>query len=80
MERSRILEKLKEILALTIPNEEMIDYNESLSLVDDLGLNSVGILYIVIGIEEVFSITFEGISFNDFNTIGDVIDYIEERI
>jgi acyl carrier protein len=49
-------------------------------LVGDLGLNSVGILYLVIGIEEFFSISFTGVSFGDFNTVGDVINYIEKKI
>lgn len=53
--------------------------NDNTSLTDDLGLNSVGILYIVIGIEELFSISFENLSFSDFKSVGDVIDFIEKK-
>jgi acyl carrier protein len=54
--------------------------DEASSLVTDLGLNSVGILYIVIAIEEEFSIEFENVGFSDFKTVGDVVDYIEEKV
>ena len=33
-------------------------------------------LYTVIGIEEMFGIRFENVGFDDFRTVGDVIDYI----
>ena len=52
---------------------------EDAVLTDDLGLNSVGVLYIVIAIEELFGIEFESVGFSDFKTLGDVMDYIEEK-
>ena len=53
---------------------------ESTRLVDDIGLSSVGVLYIVIAIEEFFAIRFDDVGFADFCTIGDVIDYIEKKV
>lgn len=82
MERTEIIEKLKEILQMALgANAEKILENctESSNLVTDLGLNSVGILYVVIGIEEIFSIKFEDVSFGDFKTVGDVLDYVEKK-
>lgn len=82
MERSEIREKLKEILVMAMgaKAQEMLEnFTDASNLVKDLGLNSVGILYIVIGIEELFSITFNDVSFGDFQTVGDVIDYIERK-
>lgn len=82
MERSNILAKLKEILTMAMGgnSKEVIENcNDSTNLTTDLGLNSVGILYIVIGIEELFSITFDNVSFGDFKTVGDVLDYIEQK-
>ena len=46
----------------------------------DLGLNSVGLLYIVIAIEESFGVDLADADFSDFNTVKDVIDYITVRI
>ncbi len=54
--------------------------SESSRLVDDIGLSSVGVLYIVIAIEEFFDIRFDDVGFADFKTIGDVIDYIERKV
>lgn len=54
--------------------------NEDSLLVEDIGLSSVGILYIAVGIEEFFNVRFEGVGFSDFKTIKDVIDFIEKKI
>lgn len=58
---------------------DLSDMNEDSHLVNDLGLNSVGVLYIVIAIEEFFGVEFENVGFGDFATIGDVVDYIEHK-
>ncbi len=83
MERSVIKEKLKDTLVMALgQNAESVlsNCNEDSNLVTDLGLNSVGILYVVIGVEEMFSITFDDVSFGEFQTVGDVIDYIENKL
>ena len=80
MNRQEITEKLKEILVLALGNTVDIDKcTEDSNLTTDLGLNSVGILYVVIAIEEFFGIRFGDVSFGDFQTVADVIDYIEEQ-
>ena len=82
MSRNDIFDKLKEVIQMVIPasdfNAEAI--REDASLVDDLGLSSVGVLYVVIAIEEFFGMRFDDVGFADFQTIGDVIDYIEAKI
>ena len=83
MERSEISAKLTEILVMALGADAeriLANCNENSELVNDLGLNSVGILYLVIGMEEFFSISFTGVSFGDFRTVGDVIDYIEKKV
>jgi len=82
MTRSEITEKLKEVIDLTMGEGE-VDLSactEESSLTDDLGLNSVGILYVVVAIEEFFGIMFDDVGFGDFKTVGSVIDYIERKI
>lgn len=56
------------------------DFSDSLNLSTDIGLSSVGVLYVVIAIEEFFSIRFDNVGFADFKTVGDVVDYIEAKI
>ena len=53
---------------------------EETELVEGLGLNSVGILYLVISIEETFQIRFENAGIADFRTVGDVITYIQKKL
>ena len=69
-------------MKMAMPNIEIDEENlsEQSSLVSDVGLTSVGILYIVIAIEEFFSIRFDNVGFGDFKTVGDVVNYIEKKI
>ena len=70
LSRTEIKEKLKGIMEYAIRDNsvDLDSLDEASSLVTDLGLNSVGILYIVIAIEEEFSIEFENVGFSDFKT------------
>ena len=81
MNRKQIFDKLKEILSFSFSDSsEILDKcNESSNLITDLGLNSVGMLFMVISIEEAFSVSFENVNFSSFVTVKDVIDYIDER-
>lgn len=76
--RSEIVQKLTEIVEMAL-GEIAIAADESSDLTTDLGLNSVGLLYVVIAIEEFFGIRFDEVSFGDFRTVGDVVDYIEKK-
>ncbi len=82
MTRIEITEKLRDILKMAMgDNAEAIENcTENSNLMTDLGLSSVGVLYVVIAIEEYFNIRFENIGFGDFKTVGDVITYIESKI
>lgn len=81
MSRNEIAEKLKDIMALALGSKvDLSKCTEESNLTTDLGLNSVGILYVVIAIEEFFGISFGDVSFGDFQCVGDVINYIEEQI
>ena len=81
MDRKEIFDKLREILSFSFSDSSEILENcsESSNLITDLGLNSVGMLFMVISIEETFSIRFENVNLADFVTVKDVIDYIEEK-
>ncbi len=80
MNRQEIIEKLKEIAELTVQDPSILDHmSEASDLQTDLGLSSVGMLYIVIAIEEMFNVRMDDVSFGDFRTVGDVADYIEKN-
>lgn len=78
MSREEIYEKLKELIKLAnTSNPEQIDKcSEESDLRTDLGLTSIGVLYLAISIEETFDIRFSDTAFDDFTKVKDVIDYI----
>ncbi len=81
MNRQEIIEKLKEIAELTVQDPAVLEaMTEASDLNTDLGLSSVGILYIAIAIEEMFNIRMDDVSFGDFKTVGDVANYIERKL
>ncbi len=81
MNRQEIFEKLKEIAELTVQDPSILaSMCEDSDLAADLGLSSVGMLYIVIAIEEMFNIRMDDVSFGDFRTVRDVMDYIEQKL
>ena len=79
MDREEIFSGLREILKTIEGHDDaVIDAaTESSSLKNELGLNSIGMLYIMITIEEKLDVSFENTNANDFQTVGDVIDFIE---
>lgn len=78
MDRKQIFDKLREILAFSFGDSpEILDRcTEDSNLVTDLGLNSVGMLFMVISIEEAFGVRFQNVNLGSFVTVRDVIDYI----
>ncbi len=81
MTRTEIFAKLKELIKLAnTSSPELLDScKEESNLRGDLGLTSIGVLYLAISIEQTFDIEFGDTSFDDFNTVKDVIDYIEQN-
>ena len=81
LSRDEIVSKLKTILInadeKSAAMADKIDVNSSLA--NDLGLTSIGMLYLVIVIENTFSIQFENVGIEDFKTFGDMVDYIESK-
>ena len=82
MSSSEIKEKLIDVMKMAVPSGsvDLESLTEQSRLVDDVGLSSVGVLYIVIAIEEFFDIRFDDVGFADFKTVGDVVDYIERKV
>lgn len=81
MTRAEIFTQLKELLkyANTSADEAIDNCTEESNLRGDLGLTSIGTLYLAISIEQTFGFQFEDVSFDTFSTVKDVIDYIENK-
>ena len=82
MDRSEILAKLSDIFKMVMGDQaaDLTACDENSNLVDDLGLNSVGVLYLVIAIEEFFNIRFDDVGTSDLKTVGQVVAYIENKV
>ncbi len=83
LSKEEIIVKLKDILLVADGgNADKIGAaDENTRLSEDLGLNSVNMLYLVIAIEEVFNIRFDDDTGVDtFKTVGDVTDYIGGKL
>ncbi len=66
----------------TISEVCMIDkdlINESSALVSDLGLNSFEMINLIIAFEEKLGIEIDDDELPEFETVGDVVAYLEER-
>ena len=81
MTKEEILAKLKDIFKLVVHNGVEIDnLDPSANIMLDLGVNSVALIYLVLAIEKSFNIEMRDVTYNSFKTVGEVVDYIYERV
>lgn len=72
-----MLERLKEILAVVVPDVDMATVNESTTLIEDLGFDSLAIMMMSMEIEDAFGFKFT--EFVKFETVGDVCRYLTDK-
>ena len=73
-----MLDKLKEILKKVLPNADTSNITAETNLVEDLGFDSLAIMMMSMEIEDEFNFRFT--EFVKFETVGDVIDYLESMV
>ncbi|MBO5338717.1 MAG: acyl carrier protein [Clostridia bacterium] len=73
-----MLEKLKEILKKVLPNADVSNVTKETKLIEDLGFDSLAIMMMSMEVEDAFNFRFT--EFVKFETVGDVINYLESRI
>ena len=73
-----MLEKLKEILAVVLPDTDMAAVNENTTLREDLGFDSLAMMMMSMELEEAFGFKFT--EFVKFETVGDVCSYLDSRV
>lgn len=78
MKKEEILEKLKEIIVdqLGVNSD---DVTMEATFVDDLSADSLDIVELVMNIEETFEIEIPDSAAEKIVTVGDVVDYIQEK-
>ncbi|MDO5321107.1 MAG: acyl carrier protein [Bacteroidia bacterium] len=75
MTREEILGNLKDIVLTIKPRLELSSISMESSLVKDLGIDSLSMLLVSLATENKFGFQFSPQA--KFNTIGDVVDYID---
>ena len=76
----KIKEKIRSIIALEILEEgNTIVIEDSMSIIDDIGLDSIQILQLIATLEREFEITFSGedLDLNNFESINTIAEVIE---
>ena len=73
-----IFEAVKEIIADVLSLEADSITMES-NLIDDLGADSLDAVQIVMAAEDRFEITVEDEDIEKMTTVGDIVDYIQEK-
>ena len=80
MNELEILEELKKIFVLVVNRgAEVNKMAMDSKIVNDLGVSSVGMIYLMVAIEEQFGIDMSDVTFNTFETVGDVVNYIKNK-
>lgn len=69
------LERLKAIVKTIKPNVEIESVTLETRLQQDLNIDSLSMILLALAIEKEFKFHFEAV--NSFNTVGDVVKYIE---
>ena len=75
--RERMQKVLEEVFADDIDSASVTD---DAKLKDDLGMNSVAMLYMALGLESEFGIKFQNTDFASLVTVGDVVKCIEGKL
>ena len=77
-EKTKMLDKLKEILSKVAIEVDMSTVTEETRLIEDLEFDSLAIMMMSMEIEDAFGFKFT--EFVKFETVGDVCEYLEERV
>ena len=73
-------ERLLEVCAAVFEGEIYVDsITPESNLHDDININSIGLLYMAMAIEEEFGVKFSNDDFVNIETISDVIAIIEQK-
>ncbi len=76
MTQDEILAGLKDVLSKIKPNMDTTNVNADTRLMEDLGIDSLSMILMSISIEQKFGFQFSTQS--PFQTVGEVVEYIEK--
>ena len=78
MAKEEIFDKLKELVVDQLGVEED-EVTMEVSMQDDLGADSLDLVDLVMSVEEEFGVKVADEDLENIKTVGDIVNYIEER-
>ena len=77
MSEKEVFDKLINIFNIVINRSvDVSKINIDSKIVEELGVNSIGLIYLAVAVEEEFDVDMSNASLESFKTIKDVINYI----
>lgn len=74
------LKRLKVVFKNVVSEDtDVSEITEQTGLFTDLGMNSIAMLYMALAVEDEFGISFTNEDFTSFQTVGDVLKFIENK-
>ena len=79
MNEKEIFDRLLKVFSIVVNrNVDSNLINVDSKIVEDLGVNSIGLVYLAVAVEEEFDVDMSDASLESFKTVQDVINYIKE--
>lgn len=76
-----IFERLIKVFHAVFENDvDVSNITEASALREDVGINSIGMLYMAMAVEEEFNVKFQNEDFAQIKTVGDVITCIQGKL
>lgn len=76
-----IFERLIKVFHAVFENDvDVSNITETSALREDVGINSIGMLYMAMAVEEEFNVKFQNEDFAQIKTVGDVIACIQGKL
>ncbi|MDF2566646.1 MAG: hypothetical protein K0R90_102 [Oscillospiraceae bacterium] len=74
-----VFEKVRDILVDQLDADEDKVTLEA-SIIDDLGADSLGLVDLVMALEDEFDIEISEDQYENFKTVGDIVKYVEDKM
>ena len=77
----QIVEKLIELFNNVFEGDVDVSHiTEDANLIEDLGMNSIALLYMAMAVEEEFGVRFTNEDFGELRTVGNVVTKISDNL
>ncbi len=70
-------ERLLKLIQENLPNKDLANATKESRLIEDLGMDSIGMMMLSMSIEDEFGVTFDAPV--TFKTVQDVLDYLDKN-